>query len=334
MNVFKQSVRQWRALGAVVGMAGAMLAPPAHADGRSATHNLLANMARANRSLGITENDSRAVPTLVRGMYVLNDNKGAFVGIINEAGTIYGDAQGFQVFTTNGTPPRKMNSEELNDLRQEVMGAIEYDKLIKVTYGDGGGRKQVLFSAVDCGFCQRFEQELSKNGRGVNTTFYVLPSSLQELKGAGVAKWQTASRLWCAENGAAAWKKYWSTLDVAPGRTCEFDPKTAEQTGLNLKRILAGLGARIHGTPSILREDGSILNNEINMDFAYMNKAFGSDGLPKLAAAKQPQWLVAAADVPSSQNGDEAQQTAAQPGAQQSKKIKIDVKDALKKLFN
>jgi len=331
MNVFKQSFSQWRALGAVVGMAGAMLAPPAQADGRSATHNLLANMARANRSLGITENNSRAVPTLVRGMYILNDSKGDFVGIINEAGTIYGDAQGFQVFTTNGSPPRKMNSEELSDLRLEVMGAIEYDKLIKVTYGDGGGRKQVLFSAVDCSFCQRFEQEFSKNGRGVNTTFYVLPSSLQELKGAGAAKWQTASRLWCAENGAAAWKKYWSTLDAAPGRTCEFDPKSAEQSGLNLKRILAGVGARVHGTPSILREDGSILNNEVNMDFAYMNKAFGSDGLPKLAAAKQPQWLVAAAD----NAGDAQQPAAAQTGEQQQpKKIKIDVKDALKKLFN
>ncbi|WP_332855590.1 thioredoxin fold domain-containing protein [Duganella sp. S19_KUP01_CR8] len=329
MNVFKQSFRQWRALGAVVGMAGAMLAPPAQADGRSATHNLLANMARANRSLGITENNSRAIPTLVRGMYVLNDNKGAFVGLINEAGTIYGDVNGFQVLSTTSTPPRKMTKEEMNDLQQEVIAAIDYDKLIKVSYGDGGGRKMVLFSAVDCGFCQRFEQDLLKKGSGVNTTFYVVPMSLQDIN-AGAAKWQTVSRIWCADNSTAAWKKYWNTLDAAPGRTCEFDPKNAEQSARHLEQVLAAVGSRVGGTPTILREDGTVLQNKPDMDLPYMKKNFGSDGMPKLAAAKQPQWLVAAAD-----NANDPQQpAAAQAGEQQPKKIKIDVKDALKKLFN
>lgn len=330
MNVFKQSFKQWRALGAVVGMAGAMLAPPAQADGRSATHKLLANMARANRSLGITENDSRAIPTLVRGMYVLNDNKGAFIGLINEAGTIYGDVNGFQVLSTTSAPPRKMSSEELGDLRQEVIAAIDYDKLIKVSYGDGGGRKMVLFSAVDCGFCQRFEQDLMKKGSGVNTTFYVVPMSLQAFSGAGVAKWQTVSRIWCADNSSAAWRKYWNTLEAAPGATCEFDPKNAEQSGRYLEQVLAAVGSRVGGTPTILREDGSILNNKSDMDLPYMKKNFGSDGLPRLAAAKQPQWLVAAAD----NVNDPQQPAAAQAGEQQPKKIKIDVKDALKKLFN
>ncbi|MBV6321196.1 thioredoxin fold domain-containing protein [Duganella violaceipulchra] len=330
MNVFKQSFKQWRALGAVVGMAGAMLAPPAQADGRSATHNLLANMACANRSLGITENNSRAIPTLVRGMYVLNDNKGAFIGLINEAGTIYGDSSGFQVLSTTSAPPRKMSSEELGDLRQEVIAAIDYDKLIKVSYGDGGGRKMVLFSAVDCGFCQRFEQDLLKKGSGVNTTFYVVPMSLLDVNdGGGMAKWQTVSRIWCADNSTAAWKKYWSTLDAAPGRTCEYDPKNAQQSVRQLQRVLASVGSRVGGTPVIVREDGSVLQNKPDMDLPYMKQNFGSDGLPKMAAAKQPQWLIAAAD-----NANDPQQPAAAQAGEQPKKIKIDVKDALKKLFN
>ncbi len=98
----------------------------------------------------------------------------------------------------------------MGDLQQEVIAAIDYDKLIKVSYGDGGGRKMVLFSAVDCGFCQRFEQDLMKKGSGVNTTFYVVPMSLQAFSGAGVAKWQTVSRIWCADNSSAAWRKYWT----------------------------------------------------------------------------------------------------------------------------
>ncbi|MYM94422.1 thioredoxin fold domain-containing protein [Duganella vulcania] len=330
MNVFKQSIGQWRVLGAVMGLAGALLAPPAQADGRSATHNLLANMARANRTLGITENNSRAIPTLVRGMYVLNDNTGAFVGIINEAGTIYGDINGFQVLSTTTTPPRKMTGEELRDLQQEVLAAIDYDKLIKVSYGDGGGRKIVLFSAVDCGFCQRFEQDFMKKGSGVNTTFYVVPMSLQDYSG-GVAKWQTVSRIWCADNNTAAWRKYWTTLDAAPSHGCEFDPKNAEQAARYLKQVLAAVGSRAGGTPSFVREDGSILNNKADMDLAYMKKTFGAEAMPKLAAPKPAQWLVAAADMPS----DAQQPAAVQPGEQQqSKKIKIDVKDALKKLFN
>ena len=82
---------------------------------------------------------------------------------------------------------RAMTPGEVTGLRQEVMNGIEYAKLIKVAYGDGGNRKMLLFSAVDCGFCQRFEQEFAKYGNKVNTTFYVVPSAFAVGLTGGVA---------------------------------------------------------------------------------------------------------------------------------------------------
>ena len=316
-------------------------AAPAHADGQAAVHNLFGNLQRAGLGIGLTEKDVRVEPTLIRGMYAMFDRSGGFAGYINEAGTLRGDYTGMKVMPARaGETMRQMTPAEVIEWRGEVMNAIAYDKLIKVTYGDGGGRKLILLSAVDCGFCQRFEQEFAKYGNKVNTTFYVLPSGLKKIDAGGMAQWQTVSKIWCADDNAAAWKTYWSTLKApAQSRQCAFDPKTADAQRTYLTEILRVAGAPVRGTPSMVREDGTVINNHLNMDAAYMNQAFGRDSVAQVPADAQ-RWLVAGAPqladeaAPGQQAAQQAaQQSAQQPASQQGPK-KIKLNDALKSLFN
>jgi len=307
-------------------------AAPAHADGQAAVHSLFDNLRRAGLGIGLTEKDVRVEPTLIRGMYALFDRSGGFAGYINEAGTLRGDYTGMKVMPTRaGETMRQMTPAEVIEWRGEVMNAIAYDKLIKVTYGDGGGRKLILLSAVDCGFCQRFEQEFAKYGHQVDTTFYVLPSGLKKIDAGGMAQWQTVSKIWCAADNAAAWKTYWSTLKAPPqSRQCAFDPKTADAQRTYLTEILRVAGSPVRGTPSMVREDGTVINNHPNMDAAYMKQAFGRDSVAQVPADAQ-RWLAGAPQL--ADESSPAQQPAQQPASQQGPK-KIKLNDALKSLFN
>lgn len=318
--------------GCTAGALAAMLvaAAPAHADGQSAVRSLFGNLQRAGLGIGLAEQDVRVEPTLIRGMYAMHNRNGAFLGYINEAGTMRGDYQGMRVMPAKaGENMRLMTPAEITEWRGEVMNAIEYDKLIKVAYGDGGGRKLIMLSAVDCGYCQRFEQEFAKHGAKTNTTFYVLPSGLKQIEAGGMAQWQTVSKIWCADDGAAAWKTYWSTLKAPTqsSRQCAFDPKTADAQRTYFTEILRVAGVPVRGTPSMVREDGTVINNRIDMDAAYIGQAFGPAGVAQTPANAQ-RWLVAGAP----QLADES--APAQSPAQQQGPKKIKLNDALKSLFN
>nr|GEU28342.1 hypothetical protein [Tanacetum cinerariifolium] len=177
-----------RCVGGILLGTALLSALPALADGRSAVRNLHANAARARIILNLTEQSTQATPTLVRGVYALTDAQGKGAGYINESGTLYGDASGFRVFPADGSPPRTLTPAETAVLRGEVMQAIDYDQLIKVQYGDGGGRRMVMFSALDCGYCKLFEKHFSELGKTNNTTFYVVPLSLRSSQAGGAQR--------------------------------------------------------------------------------------------------------------------------------------------------
>lgn len=311
-----------RALGRAAGAAALWLAAaqPALADGRTAVHNLYANAARARINLGVAENAVMVAPSLVRGMYVMTSGQGKFAGYVNEAGTLHGDPLGMRVYSPSGAPPRPMTPQEIDELRAEVMAGIEYDKLVKVSYGDGGGRRMLMFSALDCQYCKMFEQNFSVLGRTNHTTFYVVPSSLRPAGAGGQAVWRGVSQIWCDSNNGEAWKRYWATSELPPQRQCAFDPATAESAGRHLKGILQVVGARIDGVPTLVREDGVLLNPADLKTYLKLPA-------PPLTMSTQPVWL-AAADNYQMQRVDQPTQ---QPPAQHSNKLHVG--DVLKKLI-
>jgi len=305
------------------------------ADASSAAHNLFANMNRSGMSFhNLNESDILVSPTLVKGIYALTNRQGGFVTFTNEAGTLTGDSRRFEVMSSNGTGRRPLTPDEVKALRAEVMAAIDYDKLPKVTYGNGGGRRLVMFSAIDCGYCKRFEDEMRKQARGLDSTIYVVPSSLQPISQGGLQQWQTVSRLWCAEDAGTAWRAFWTSGAIPQPRQCTFgDPQTALRTRYNLSDILSGVGVGIHGTPSVVREDGLVINNKTDMTTAYIVSTFGSASAPS-PGNPTPNWLA------SVDSGFQAQAVNGQPVAPQGtqpaqRNGKVNLKEVLNlnKLF-
>ena len=252
------------------------------ADGRSAAQNLFSNLSRARQEIGENASSTLAAPTLVRGMYALSDSRGKFVGFTNEAGTLFGDSRGFIGLSAGGSKFVPLTPDQTADLRREVAANIYRDKLITVRYGAEKTRLY-MFSAIDCPHCKKLEDQLRKAGDNENTTFYVIPSSLQSTSdgAAGRQQWQRVSSIWCAADAAHAWKTYWATGATPTARACSFsDAKIAEHAQERLWGILKGVGVAVHGTPAYIREDGLLLNKK-------------TLGLP-LEGAKPAYWLTGA----------------------------------------
>jgi len=273
-----------------------VLVPAAQADGRTAAHNLFSNLGRSRASLSVNEATALVAPTLVRGMYSISNPQGHFIGFTNELGTLFGDLRGLSVVPTNGGPVRRVGLDEIGDLRQEVVDAIDYDKLVRLSYGDGGGRRILVFSALDCPLCRAFEESMRRMGGEANTTFFVVPSSLMSSAQGGRPTWDAAARIWCAEDAGASWRAYWATRTVPQPRQCRFDGRTAELAAQQLREILQAVGISVSGTPQFVREDGQLVRNNPAMDAAYLANTFGAAGAPQVAQ-HQARWLTAVVDT-------------------------------------
>jgi len=292
----------------------------ARADAPSALHSFYANLGRSGTALGLAEKDASAAATPVRGLYALRSANGSTVGYINEAGTLYGTGKGFQVLPARRDQNlRPLTPEEAANFRAEIMNAIDYDKLVKVNYGAGNDRKQLMFSAVDCGYCQKFEKEMAKIADKVNATIYVMPASLGALD-AAPDQWRKVAAIDCARDRGEAWKTYWQTMKAptSPAQ-CAINPNIAYAHYIDLLMIFNATGIKVTGTPTFIREDGTVIALR---DIRSPEKTFGSEGAVPVPPNPQ-QWLVADASQPAT---TEQQQ---QPGP---KKIKLN--NALKSLFN
>ena len=311
------------------GLLCALLAGTAHADANSAASYMFANNDRAGASFGISPADIVGEPTLVRGMYAVYTRRGQFVSFTNESGTLTGDRRGMKVISSSGLP-RPMTADELAGYRAEVMANIDYDRLIKVGYGNGGGRKLLMFSALDCGFCKRMEDGLAKNSKKLDTTFYVMPGTLRGANEGGLPLLQSISQIWCSPNSGAAWQSYWAQRPLPAARQCGITPKSIERDEAALKDLLFSAGVSIKGYPTVVDETGEYVSHQNYLDAASVNAVFGANARPQIA--QQPAyWIVSAAEASAQQQTAAAHAPVQQQALQQNGKI--NTKDLLKKLF-
>lgn len=283
----------------VMGISAALIyAPFAMADATTAVTALYQNMSAIGVRWSTTQNNTLATPTLVRGVYIARTrSSGEFLGYITENGKIVGDSRGWRII---GRGP--MNGSDIAELRQEILRNIDLSKLVKVEYGDGGGRKMVLFSAVDCPFCKKFEDSAAKLTSDLNTTFYVVPTALRPQNS------RVATNIWCAKKNGEAWRTYWATMKPPIPQSCAFDDRTAETMRNQLDEILSSVGIRVTGVPAILREDGKLFTPEPMFNKNYAASVFSRKALSDINSVHDggtPKWLassIASADDASSEN--------------------------------
>jgi hypothetical protein len=249
------------------------------ADGKSAAYAYFRNLQKwsyeTNYEAATTVTDN----TLVNGVYRLEETStGKFIALITESGNIKGGANGWYWIEKDAM--RELNNDELKQLRSEVMHNISWDKLVKVTYGNGGGRRIVLVSAVNCPYCAKMEANLARHFNSIQTTFYVLPTSLVDIdeKG-GREAWLNATKLWCAADAGAAWRRFWVKQEVPKENKCPFDEATAQNIFRNFGNVMSSIDARVHGTPAMIREDGKVLSVATDFDDKYINDVLGPEAL-------------------------------------------------------
>ncbi|WBS02497.1 hypothetical protein OU994_30365 [Pseudoduganella sp. SL102] len=238
---------------------------------------------------GYTTNHSlaelEARETLVHGIYrVVVKRSGAFLGYFTENGEITGDVNGWE--DVHG---KSISQDDLAFLRLALVQNIRYDRLVKVQYGNGGGRKMFLASALDCGYCGAMEKNLALHSKNFNTTFYILPSALDSRPNRSAkseALWKAAADIYCSENPAESWKKFWVNRTVTGIRRqdCNVNSHMLVEEERFLKELLASVGIKVNGTPRIVREDSIPFTPPATSDLSTLKKLYGEEGLKDIDA--------------------------------------------------
>ncbi|MDQ1812934.1 hypothetical protein RBA41_06410 [Massilia sp. CCM 9210] len=279
---------------AVLGLAAAMGPGSALADASTAKTSFFANMSQAGVVLPVNASTARIAPVYVKGMYRIDAPDGTLVAYTNEAGTIAGKKSGFSIVGLQPGKPRPMTPKELAGLRAEVMANLEYDKLIKIAHGNGGGRRILMFSAVDCPGCNHLEKGLHKVAPDMNTTYYVIAGSLVGRKNGGLPALEKVARIRCADNPGLAWQEYWTKRSVPPARACALTPESADVDFYSLFAIMQGVKAIKPLVPMMIGEDGKALPAYQGMP-AETAAHFAPERKPAVPRPSS-QWLAAALD--------------------------------------
>jgi len=158
---------------------------------------------------------------------------------------IYADETG--QYLIQGSLLDTKTKTDLTKAREDKLSAIDFNSLplkdaLVIKQGTGL-RKVAVFADPNCGYCKRLEKDLLTI-KDVTIYTFLLPVL-------GPDSSAKSKDIWCAKEGAKAWRS-WMVDGTAP-------PKSAEKCDAAvLERNLAmGRKYRVNGTPALVFEDGT-----------------------------------------------------------------------------
>ena len=162
----------------------------------------------------------------------------------------YSDAEGN--FLIQGNLIDTKNRRNLTEEREAKLSAIDFSALplkdaITLVRGNGK-RKLAVFEDPNCGYCKRFERDLSKVD---NVTVYLF---LYPILGADSA--DKSRNVWCAKDPASAWTQLMSRDQAPANAQCN--------TAAIERNIELGRKYKITGTPTLIAQDGTRVPGAIN----------------------------------------------------------------------
>jgi thiol:disulfide interchange protein DsbC len=157
---------------------------------------------------------------------------------------VYTDAEGQHLI--QGAIFDTKTRTNLTEQRLDKLTAIDVSALpLKdaITWKQGSGaRKLVVFEDPNCGYCKKFERDLSLV-KDVTVHLYLLPIL-------GPDSTAKSRDIWCAADRAKAWRDWMLNNTVPPKAMGQCDV-AALQRNLEL-----GKKHRVNGTPALVFEDG------------------------------------------------------------------------------
>jgi thiol:disulfide interchange protein DsbC len=178
--------------------------------------------------------------------------EGLFEVRVNETEIFYTDAQGNFLIQGNLIDVRAQ--EDLTEKRQAKLTEIDFKDLplkdsFTIVRGNGK-RKVAVFEDPNCGYCKRFERDLTKVD---NVTVHVFLYPILSQDSADKSR-----NIWCAKDKGKAFLD-WMTRDVAPpAGTCD--------TGALARNLEFGKKSRITGTPTLIFANGTRVPGAIGAD--------------------------------------------------------------------
>ena len=137
---------------------------------------------------------------------------------------------------------KDVTGERLEELTKVDFNSLPLDQAIKVVKGNGS-RKLVVFSDVDCPFCERLEQNELANIDNVTVYTFLYPIESLHPDAANKSK-----SIWCAPNRVKAWNDWIFNNQL---------PKAAANCDVPLEKV--GELARkvgVSSTPTLIFADG------------------------------------------------------------------------------
>jgi hypothetical protein len=271
---------------------GLAVTADATANPDRALHLFMGNTTRAGLTFDdVTSANARAMPTLVNNLYELYAND-KWITYFNESGNLFLDGTQFRVLPKGGQKGRLLSQEGRGQLLGEVIEHLEWDKLVKVQYGTGGGRRIIERSALDCSICRMVETGLRTDSASLNTTFYIIPASLRPISQGAEPTWRNVANIWCAQDRTQAWSTYWISHAVPNPAQCEWNAQSAEEASEAVADIFDKLGVRdVNSTPLFIAEDGQRIYLKFPLKPGGLDDKFGAKARPESLGAAH-KWLI------------------------------------------
>jgi thiol:disulfide interchange protein DsbC len=161
------------------------------------------------------------------------------------ANIVYTDAKG--EFIIEGSMIETRTMANLTEQRIDKLTAIDFATLPlqdALVFKQGMGlRKMAVFVDPNCGYCKRFERDLTAL-KDVTIYAFIMPIL-------GPESSAKARDIWCSKDAAKVWRS-WMIDSVAPTKNIG----TCDSAALE-RNIEFGRKYRIQGTPAVFFEDGT-----------------------------------------------------------------------------
>ncbi len=163
----------------------------------------------------------------------------------------YTDAEGS--FAFRGEIYDLKSRRNLTEERIDKLSAIDFAQLpLKdaIVWKTGTGKRRIaVFADPNCGYCKRFEAELTKV-KDLTVYTFLMPIL-------GGDSPQKSAGVWCAKDQATTWRAW--MIDGTP------PPKAPEKCSTPVERnVELGRKLRVNGTPAIVFEDGTRVPGMLN----------------------------------------------------------------------